>query len=281
MKLKYKLIDKLAGLSRKELDFLLYIVRFQDETGKVEGVYYKDVCWHTGMCKQTFYNILSSLSQKGIIRFERICSEENQDYNILILDNDFSYLESYREGYVSLNRKLFRRLAWRQLKAREKYMLLDLMRYTCTGQKRFTVTRKDFFERYTDSFQSSCQVIRTYLPHLKKLFSFRFSRGIYTIEYRQELDHFQENKKTGAEQRREYNACVLFRRSGEKAATQWQIKEVADLIAQYTNKARIAGKNLSKLLLAALMKARQETGKEFFDIKLIHRLLRNSLLISS
>ena len=91
MKIKYSLLDRLCNLTNKEVDFLLYVAHYQDDYGRIRGIYYRDVCQACDMCKQTFYDVLRSLQQKGVITYVRA----DRDYNITILDNDFSYKGSY------------------------------------------------------------------------------------------------------------------------------------------------------------------------------------------
>ena len=56
-----------AGVTSREFDFLIYISRFQDESGKVEGVHYRDVCTEMGISHQGFYDIKRSLEDKKLI----------------------------------------------------------------------------------------------------------------------------------------------------------------------------------------------------------------------
>lgn len=94
MKIKYSLLDRLCNLTNKEVDFLLYIAHYQDDYGRIRGIYYRDVCRACDMCKQTFYDVLRSLQQKSIITYVRA----DQDYNITILDNDFPTRAHMKRG---------------------------------------------------------------------------------------------------------------------------------------------------------------------------------------
>ena len=74
-------------LTSKEVDFILYISRFQSESGTVYSVYYKDICSAINISNQKFYDLLSSLEKKALISFRK----ENQvDYCITLVGNDFS-----------------------------------------------------------------------------------------------------------------------------------------------------------------------------------------------
>ncbi len=50
------------------------------------------------MCKQTYYNMLLSLKNKGVIIYKH--SNLTNDVDITSLDNDFSYPSAYKEGYI-------------------------------------------------------------------------------------------------------------------------------------------------------------------------------------
>lgn len=55
-KLKNSYIDKMVScqLSSKEIDFILYIAKFQNESGIISSVYYKDVCSAISISIQKF-----------------------------------------------------------------------------------------------------------------------------------------------------------------------------------------------------------------------------------
>ena len=126
MKIKYSLLDKLNSLTNKEIDFILYVARYQDDYGCIRGMYYRDACENADMCKQTFYDTLRSLQAQGIITYSRV----NQDYDITILDNDFSYPGAYHEGYINVSRQVFHTRRFHELKAKEKLLLLHFMKIT-------------------------------------------------------------------------------------------------------------------------------------------------------
>jgi len=70
-KIKYGVLDKLlrADLSRAEMDFILHISHYQDDTGCVSGIYYRDICEALQISYQTFYDVLRSLQAKEIKPF--------------------------------------------------------------------------------------------------------------------------------------------------------------------------------------------------------------------
>ena len=72
-KLKNSVLDKLlqSHLTKAELDFLIELSHYQDNLGKVHGVYYRSMCKVTGMSYQTFYVTMLSLADKGVICYEK------------------------------------------------------------------------------------------------------------------------------------------------------------------------------------------------------------------
>lgn len=272
MKLKYRLIEKLANLTNKELEFLLYVARFQDEHGRIEGVYYGDVCRKTGMCKQTFYASLRALERKGIIRYFHV----EQDYDITILDNDFSYPESFQEGYVMLNRKVFRSTGFRLLKAKEKYMLLDLMKITHSNRGLYVTDRTRFYGRYQGLLKVSFRVIRYYLQTLKKYFRVTLTGGKYQIAYRAE--QFEKTVESGKAQAREYTAEMILRRAGVKEKRLEDVQDIAGLLKQYAGAARERRLEIWRLLLQVVRASMKEQGQDRrLRIKRIHMLLKECL----
>ena len=93
-----------ANVTSKEIDFLLYIARFQNEYGIIKGIYYRDIMDYIHVSHQTFYDCKKSLEEKGIIE----CVKNSYyDWDIVILDNNFKGKENYGRGYVSLHKSLW------------------------------------------------------------------------------------------------------------------------------------------------------------------------------
>ena len=76
-KIKNSIVDRMIEqkCTSNEIDFLCYISMYQDITGRVTGVHYKDVCDATGMSIQGYYDTKASLEDKGFI----IC--DKRDYS--------------------------------------------------------------------------------------------------------------------------------------------------------------------------------------------------------
>ena len=68
-KIKNSIVDRMIEqkCTSNEIDFLCYISMYQDITGRVTGVHYKDVCDATGMSIQGYYDTKASLEDKVMI----------------------------------------------------------------------------------------------------------------------------------------------------------------------------------------------------------------------
>ena len=97
-KLKNSYIDKMIEhkLSSCEIDFILYIARYQDEAGCVESVYYKDVCEKISISIQKFYDIIESLKGKGLILAKK---SRPSDIKIVLIGNSFEQVD-FEHGKV-------------------------------------------------------------------------------------------------------------------------------------------------------------------------------------
>ena len=131
------------------------------------------------MCKQTFYDVLRSLQQKSIITYVRA----DQDYNITILDNDFSYKGSYEEGYINVSRSVFDGERFNQLRAKEKILVLQLMKVTHENAKSFQIRTENFYRKYTELLGVTKKVLRGYLHSMRSFFSVGKKDGKYFITF--------------------------------------------------------------------------------------------------
>ena len=143
MKLKYRILEKLHNVSNSEMDLLVWAVQHSDETsGTMYGAYYKDYCDEYDRCKQSFYNALYGLADKGIVTFRRNQNDAGttSDYDITVNDNAYPWKGSseatYRnEGYVDLASPVFRSGEFKSLKAKEKYLALEFRKRSLRQEK--------------------------------------------------------------------------------------------------------------------------------------------------
>lgn len=267
MHIQYKILDSLSNLTNRELDFFLYIARYQDASGTVLGVYYKDVCKAVEMCKQTFYNTLESLQEKEIITYVR---KTENDYDITICNNA-GYDPKIRAGYINLNCALFQEKKFKQLRAKEKLMLLDFIKITYSNRGVFVIGVEVFYAKYKKLLGISKRVIQYYLHALRKYFTIRILKGKYYIAY--QASKFLKLNKSALRQRREYLAQVVCRRGGLRRATRSNIADVADMLQQGEPVARKHGINILQVLRLCIEKSLQEQILPILKPKRVHMLM--------
>lgn len=274
MKLKYKIIHKLNTLNATEWALLLYVARRADQdTGTACGVYYRDVMRDTGMCKQSFYNALGGLEEKGIARVSRM---SDVDYDICILDNGFPEHE-WSDGYVKLSRKVFHSKSFKKLKAHEKYLLMEFMKSTHENGHSLCIGVEKFFQKYQEILGVTRRVIREYLHKLKKFFSIGIKDGKYYITY---LHSVFEDKEHSGKSERSWHLEQVVRSECNRQHISYDdeaLAETAYLPVQYQG----CGKKEWLLSVLRACIAKSVEGIRFKDRELkdryIHKLVKQGL----
>lgn len=191
MKLKYRILEKLHNVSNSEMDLLVWAVQHSDEaSGTMYGAYYKDYCDEYDRCKQSFYNALYGLADKGIVTFRRNQNDAGttSDYDITINDNAYPWKGSseatYRnEGYVDLASPVFRSDEFKALKAKEKYLALEFRKRSFETGKGYKHGVRAFYEAWDKTLGVTDRTVRGYIHSLSKVCGF-FSIGIKDGFYR-------------------------------------------------------------------------------------------------
>lgn len=274
MRIKYSLLPKLRNLTNKEMDFFLCIAKVQDISGNIYGVHYKYICKKTGMCKQSFYNSLRSLSEKGIITYEK---KTESDYDIVILRNDFSYPESFKEGYVNLHRQVFHQKKFQKLKANEKYLLMELLKRTHENRSSYQVGVHNFYKIFREMLGVTSRVLRYYIHSLKEFFSIGIKDKKYYMTYRHSV--FSPMQKQGVEEQEfEYFVATECRRN-RLQSTQQELADTANLLKQYRPMLKAEGKPLSTLkqMLAYAIRINGENSK-LLNCRYVHTILKQSII---
>lgn len=281
MRIKYKLIPKLKDLTSVEIDFFLYIAKYQQKSGWVRGVHNQDVCKHTGMCKQSFYTAMRGLEKKGIVRVEK---NSDIDYDIFILNNDFTKdgsLTKGCEGFISLDREVFHKKQFKELKAKEKWMLLYFMHCTHENTGSYRIGTANFYKKFCELLGVTKRMIRSYLHNLRYFFSVGIVKGIYYITYKRSIFHPKEN--IGQEkQEHEFFTAALLRRYKIRKYSTYAFEETAKLIKQYRGIAADSGYNIFSLLEEAIGKSilKDKRPKDRkLSYKYIHKLVRKALYL--
>lgn len=268
MKIKYSLLNKLNSLTNKEVDFILYVARYQDDYGCIRGIYYRDVCDNADMCKQTFYDTLRSLQAQGIITYSRV----NQDYDITILDNDFSYPGAYHEGYINVSRQVFHPRRFHELKAKEKLLLLHFMKITHSASGSYQIGTGKLYTKYMQLLGVTKRVLRGYLHSLKKFFAIGIKDGKYFISYLRTV--FNDRVEVSeTDQYMRHLVGVSCRRAKIKDFAPAAVKDVVTIMKQYRKEAQESsiGKSIFEIVDDCIYQAKE------LNSKYIHKLVRGTL----
>lgn len=283
-KLQLDIIKKLIkeNATSAEIDFLLYVSRFQNNYGESEGIYYKKVCQKLGFSYQTFYDVKNSLVQKGIIRAEK-CNYT--DYDITILNNAFVTEEDFRKGYLNTNYEVFSCSQFRNLKAGAKLLAMDLMKNNLAGGKSYHIGTKKFFDTYKKSYGFCERTLRDYLKMLRLIFSI----GVKDKQYWITLRAFAKKKPSKAEEQRyrENVIEVALRRNKLKNVREEDKVKLDSMLSRYGSEIRkIQGTftafSFSQIVEESLARInagneKKHTWKRQVKPNLIHRLLRKEL----
>lgn len=282
MRIKYTLLDRMKNLTSTEMDFLLYIARKQDLRGHVVGVHNQDVCRNTGMCKQSFYTAMRGLEKKGVIRAVKA---SEIDYDVTILDNDCMDKETGKfycpEGYINLQRSIFRQKRFRQLKAKEKWMLMYFLHITHENSASYRIGTSTFYEKFTKLLGVTGRVIRSYLHQLREFFSIGIIKGIYFITYRHSV--FEPKDEIGTERCCHENFVqAAARRNRIRKVTGQDIRDTAELVKQYRQEADRRGYEIFEVLQLCIQQSVKDQihpkDRRLQD-RYIHKLVRKALAL--
>ena len=273
--IKNTLFDKMFDLTSNEISFLLYISRYQNEKGKVLGVYYKDVCENIYISIQTFYTVLYSLRDKGIIIYKK---NHYMDYDITILDNDFSDANKRRNYFVVTN-KLFSLPEFHTLKAGEKLLAIYIYRFYETNHTSYKIRCGKFIDKWTKLLKVSSRVIKGYLHKLKH--AMLISEGVKDDKYYMTpLQHTLDKINDCADRKYCHKEIVvaLCRRKRIKRYHQKDVDDVAVLFDQYSSRAAQLGKEIVDCMSWSFDRVvhyyRSHEKERALEPKLIHSLLK-------
>lgn len=153
-------------MSASEIDFLLHIAQFQDETALVCGIDYQSICKSLNISVSNYYKIINSLVAKRFIT----AMPDYNNWSFRILNNTALETQSH---YLNLNIEFLHTENFINLKRNEKIIVLNLIKLTGFKQKEMCVT----FEKLKEWTGAKLQVIRHYVKHLANLF-----KGYFRVE---------------------------------------------------------------------------------------------------
>lgn len=275
-----------AHLTNKETDLILYIARYQDDYGNIQGVYYKSICETLHMSYQGYYDCLRSLEKKGIITCEK---RSYADWDISICGNSFAGKENYGRGYISLKHGMTYSREFQKLKGRAKLMALYLLREWLiyrkkTGNASYRIGR-DTLQNKFKLMGVKWRTVRAYLGALSPFLTVYLEDGqMYYLTFKKSAFEKANGKNSENDELRKHLAMTACRRNRIKENLDQAVKSIADLLSQYHpfDRIKYGGYDITALIAESIrMKnigiANKYRWKRTYDSFLVHKLLRNDL----
>lgn len=276
-KLKNSVLDKMlqADLTKAEVDFMLEISHYQDNSGRIYGVYYKAICKAIGISYETFYVTMRALADKGLICLTKAHYE---DWDIIIKDNDFSYPGALKEGYISTGHDIFYMKHFRELKAKEKLLAMQFLKIAGAG-KRYHIGVELFYDKYAKLLQVTKRTIQTYLGKLKQFFSIGIKDKMYWITPLVAV--FKSNAPKDIQRFADHLSSVACRRN-KATYTEDSLRNTTDLIKQYAESLKT---EIAQVFLKAVSNSIEKANEAVRDKskwnrqlnpKFIHKIIREA-----
>lgn len=278
-KIRLSVLERMekAKLTGNELDMLLCICNYQDDAGRIPGVYYKDICSTLGLSFQGFYNALYRLRDKGIIALKKA---DRTDWDVRIIGNDCRDAEGVcREGYLSLADGLFANKDFCAMKANEKLLAMRFLVYCRSGQRSYQEGKDKLLTKLKELLGCGLRAIRNYFTTLRKLFSIGIKDKKFFITIKRGMKARIPGSKSDAELECEHKVKSACSRSGVKSPEKQDIADVAALgWRQYRQQVKelqdanwLPDDYFTYLIRSSLV------GKEekLLEPKYIHKLLRS------
>jgi len=258
-KLKNSYIDKMvrSKLSSKEIDFILCVAMSQDDSGRIESVYYKDICSTINVSFQKFYDILNSLSAKGLLSYEKI---HRADVCVKLLNNDFS-VNQYGEGYLKVAGTDFQNEKFQNMKAGSKLLYLYMQRFV--QGKRMLV--RNFYEEFCRLFAVTQKSLQKYLRELK------VNYFLFISKKRNKAMHYEMTMK---------NSTVLHNKKTYNLPTERDcyLDNIKNLIRRNFGKYLPGGEEGERILWNIALLAGAKRAEKYKDfVSLIVNAVRDSL----
>lgn len=283
------------NITSNEIDFILYIAKYQDDTGLIRGVYYRDICEALGISVQAFYDVMESLTAKGLIAWSK---QSRYDRDIRLVGNDTSYEGAYSEGYIKANHAFLSSREFRAMKAGAKLLALECLRFSLINHASFRMGISKFVMKYGELLHVSRRTLRVYLNEIKQFFSVGVKDKILyvtpKVDARQLI--FGESEKDRCYKQIIKAACHRERIEFDKLS-RTDINSVCGLFNQYqsADQTEIIGsdgdrtcrRGLVDYILAAIRESVAKTNADIkkkkqwirnLNPKFVHKILREKLI---
>ena len=288
-RLSVEILKKMCSshLTRCEIDFLLAVSRYQDESGKVTGVYYKDIAADMGFSIPQFYAAKKTLTKKGFIK----CEKNNYyDHDITIIGN--SYMDIHKlvkisfkdKPYINTNRVIFYDKAFRKLKPGAKLLAMLFVVLLKNEDWSSKKSVDNFFKEYGQLLGVKERILRVYITQLKEFFSIGIVQGMYRIRAKKgRVFPYAEKKEVD-----NYNEQLIkkvCRRSRIKVLQEADTEKIRSNIKQYRDRAIRAGKDILAVIDEAIRRSvdpleEMSSPKSVLKPKLVHLWIKRLLGIA-
>lgn len=258
-KIKTSIIAKMleSNLTNAEINFLIEISHYQHENGTAYGVHYGDVAHCVGFSHETFYDVLRSLANKNLIRYEKT---GHNDYDVTIVGNWFHFSSgSKNNGYISTGHDLFFDPHFLALKSNEKLIAMYLIGAVgVDGKKTYHKKIDDFYEFFMSKLKIKKITLMRYMRNLKKFFVIRAMNDVINITPGESIAKWNAPKDVDA--LADHLMKTAIRRDKSEYSND-TYNDTANLVRQYANKCDAQNKNICTIFLDAIRKCIQQVNK--------------------
>lgn len=281
-KLKYGLIHKIyddTSLTNDELNMIIWIAKNADDFGTVTGIYYKEMAKELSVCHSQFYNILSSLQEKGYIKKSK---EYSTDINIIMEENMFivpdeqgNPVVEYKD-YLNLNMSIFEDKEFYSLKVYAKKLLLALIvkavndraRRKKTGGRTYAKifhVPANLYHVYAEKLHVTIRMIKSYFKDISKWISMYNDKEFTSAEIisvqekalkKSEIFVKEKGKTIIRKKTDRFDGDLTYikmlcRRNNVESDNE-SLTDAAMLPSQYQNKAKEIGQNIWSIIERAV-----------------------------
>ena len=177
MKISTENINRIMALcTKKEIDLIIHIGQFQDKYGVIRGLYYKNILEAIDICKSTFYHLMQSLEEKGIIKINYF--NDYAYWEVKILNNVFAAQEDYKKGYLKLHYEILHSPEFIAMTKSEKLIVLNLLKIGDFRKHMIKLTAK----RLMDWTGKSLRSVRKFMETLAMAFKIIKKGNLYMID---------------------------------------------------------------------------------------------------
>jgi len=177
MKISTENLNKIMALcTKKEIDLIIHIGQFQDKYGVIKGLYYKNILEAIDICKSTFYYLMQSLEEKGIIKINYF--NDYAYWEVEFVNNVFASSEDYKKGYFKLNYEILHSAEFIAMTKSEKVIVLNLLKIGDFRKHMIKLTVK----RLMDWTGKSLRSVRKFMETLTMAFKIIKKDNLYMVD---------------------------------------------------------------------------------------------------